>query len=69
MQIEGAYIAEVMTLMEYVVSKEGPLIQVVKSTQTQHYFKKIISRNLFKAKRSKYRIVAQNIKEKCEEKR
>jgi hypothetical protein len=29
MQIEGAYIAEVMKLMEYIESKEDPLIHIV----------------------------------------
>jgi len=35
MRIEGAYIAEVMKLMEYVESKEDPLIQIVRTHQ--HY--------------------------------
>jgi len=31
MQIKGVYTAEVMKLMEYVESKEDPLIQVVRA--------------------------------------
>jgi hypothetical protein len=49
MQVEGAYIAETVNLVEYVESKEDPLIQTVKThrhntnsalLQTAHIFKK-----------------------------
>jgi hypothetical protein len=31
MQVEGAYIAETLNLVEYVESKEDPLIQIIKT--------------------------------------
>jgi hypothetical protein len=34
MQVEGAYIAETVNLVEYVENKEDPLIQIVKDTPT-----------------------------------
>jgi hypothetical protein len=49
MQVEGAYIAETVNLVEYVESKEDPLIQIVRthqhntnsaSLQTANNFKK-----------------------------
>jgi hypothetical protein len=33
MQVEGAYIAETVSLVEYVESKEDPLIQIVRTHQ------------------------------------
>jgi hypothetical protein len=33
MQVEGAYIAETLNLMEYVESKEDPMIQIVRTHQ------------------------------------
>jgi hypothetical protein len=33
MQVEGAYIAETLSLVEYVKSKEDPLIQIVRTHQ------------------------------------
>jgi hypothetical protein len=33
MQVEGAYIAETVNLVEYIESKEDPLIQTVKTHQ------------------------------------
>jgi hypothetical protein len=33
MQVEGAYIAETVNLVEYVESKEDPLIQIVRTQQ------------------------------------
>jgi hypothetical protein len=33
MQVEGAYIAETLNLVEYVESKEDPLIQIVRTRQ------------------------------------
>jgi hypothetical protein len=58
MQVEGAYIAEILNLVEYVESKEDPLIQIVRThhniTQTQHCYKQLTNlRNLFKVKQSK----------------
>jgi hypothetical protein len=53
MQVEGAYIAETVNLVEYVESKEDPLIQIVRThqhntnsalLQTDNKFKKIISK-------------------------
>jgi hypothetical protein len=34
MQVEGAYIAETLNLVEYVESKEDPLIQIVRTQPT-----------------------------------
>jgi hypothetical protein len=33
MQVEGAYIAETLNLVEYVESKEDPLIQIIRTHQ------------------------------------
>jgi hypothetical protein len=33
MRVEGAYIAETLNLVEYVESKEDPLIQIVRTHQ------------------------------------
>jgi hypothetical protein len=53
MQVEGAYIAETVNLVEYVESKEDPLIQIVRThqhntdsalLQTANKFKKIFSK-------------------------
>jgi hypothetical protein len=33
MQVEGAYIAEILNLVEYVENKENPLIQIVRTHQ------------------------------------
>jgi hypothetical protein len=42
MQVEGAYIAETLNLVEYVESKEDPLITIeghTNITQSQHCYK------------------------------
>jgi hypothetical protein len=33
MQVEGTYVAETLNLVEYVESKEDPLIQIVRTHQ------------------------------------
>jgi hypothetical protein len=57
MQVEGAYIAETVNLVEYVENKEDPLIQIVRHTnitQTQHCCKQLTNlRNIFKVKQNK----------------
>jgi hypothetical protein len=57
MQMKGAYIAETLNLVEYIESKEDPLIQILRThqhTQTQHCYKQLMNlRNLFKMKQSK----------------
>jgi hypothetical protein len=57
MQVEGAYIAENLNFMEYVESKEEPVIQIVRTHQhnkTQHCYKQLTYlRNIFKVKQSK----------------
>jgi hypothetical protein len=56
MQTEGAYIAEVMILMEYVENKEGPLIQIVRTRQyhaNSTLLQLHILRNIFEVKQSK----------------
>jgi hypothetical protein len=57
MQVEGAYIAETVNLVEYVESKEDPLIQIVRTHQ--HYTNSALLqtannlKNLFEVKQSK----------------
>jgi hypothetical protein len=74
MQVEGAYIAETLNLMEYVENKEDPLIQIVRThqhntnsalLQTANKFK-----NSFQSETKQIKnIIPKNIKEKWEEKR
>jgi len=61
MQIEGACIASVMKTMEYVDSKENPLIQIVRThqhhtnstlLQTVNNFKKFFHRKTNKIKKT-----------------
>jgi hypothetical protein len=53
MQMDGAYTVDVIKLMEYVESKEDPLIGHTNITQTQRCFEELIFRNPFKVKQSK----------------
>jgi hypothetical protein len=64
MQIEGACVTEVMKLVEYVESKEDPLIQIGSDTPRSHKLNNVtISRNM-----QIKNIRAQKIKEKWQEK-
>jgi hypothetical protein len=72
MQVEGAYIAETLNLVEYVESKD-PLIQIVRThqhntnsalLQTANKFKKS-----FQSETKQIKNITQNIKGKWEEKR
>jgi hypothetical protein len=74
MQVEGAYIAETLSLVEYVENKEDPLIQIVRThqhntnsalLQTANKFKKSFQSETKQIKKN----VTQNIKGKWEEKR
>jgi hypothetical protein len=72
MHVEGAHTAEVMKLIEYVESKEDPLIQIVRTHQ--RHTNSTLLRTVKNFKRSFHRetqkiksIIAQNIKEKWEE--
>jgi hypothetical protein len=74
MQVEGAYIAETLNLVEYVKSKEDPLIQIVRThqhntnsalLQTANKFKKSFQSETKQIKN----IITQKIKGKWEEKR
>jgi hypothetical protein len=74
MQVEGAYIAETLNLVEYVESKEDPLIQIVRThphntnsalLQTANKFKKSFQSETKQIKN----IITQNIKEKWAEKK
>jgi hypothetical protein len=74
MQVEGAYVAETVNLVENVENKEDPLIQIIRTRQhntnsallqTANKFKKFFQS---KTKRIK-NIITQNLKEKWEEKR
>jgi hypothetical protein len=69
MQVEGAYIAETVNLVEYVESKEDPLIQFVRThqhntisalLQTANKFKKSFQSETKQIKN----IIIQNLKEK-----
>lgn len=74
MPVEGAYIAEVMKLMQYVQSKEDPLMQIVKTClhdtdsalfPTVNKFKKS-----FQGERKQIKdLLVQNIMGKWEDKR
>jgi hypothetical protein len=73
-QVEGAYIAETINLVEYVESKEDPLIQIVRThqhttnsalLQTANKFKKSFQSETKQIKN----IITQNLKGKWEEKR
>jgi hypothetical protein len=72
-QVEGAYIAETVSLVEYVGSKEDPLIQIVRThqhntnsalLQTTNKFKKS-----FQSETKQIENITQNIKGKWAEKR
>jgi hypothetical protein len=72
MQVEGAYIAETVNLVQYVENKEDPLIQIVKTHQhntnsalpkTANKFKKSFQRQTKQIKN-----ITQNIKGKWEKK-
>jgi hypothetical protein len=73
MQVEGAYIAETLNLVEYVENKEDPLLQIVRThqhnttlalLQTGNRFKKSLQSGTKQIKN----IITQNIKGKWEEK-
>jgi hypothetical protein len=73
MQVEGTYIAETLNLMEYVESKEDPLMKIVRShqhnansalLQTAIKFKKYFQCEKKQIKKN----ITQNLKEKWEEK-
>jgi hypothetical protein len=73
MQVEGAYIAETVKLVEYMENKEDPLIQTVRThqhntnsalLQTANKFKKS-----FKSETKQIKNITQNLKGKREEKR
>jgi myo-inositol-1-phosphate synthase len=73
MQVEGAYTAETLNLVEYVENKEDPLIQIVRKhqhntnsalLQTANKFKKSFPSETKKIKN----MITQNIKGKWEEK-
>jgi hypothetical protein len=74
MQVEGAYIAETVNLVEYVESKEDPLIQIVRTHQHNMNSALLQTANKFKTsfqsetKQIKI-ITTQNIKGTWEEKR
>jgi hypothetical protein len=74
MQVEGAYIAETVNLVEYVGNKEDPLIQIVRThqhntnsalLQTANKFKKSFQSETKQLKN----IITQNTKGKWREKR
>jgi hypothetical protein len=74
MQVEGAYIAETLTLVEYLENKEDPLIQIVRThqhntnsalLQTANKFKKFFQSETKQIQN----IITENIKGKGEEKR
>jgi hypothetical protein len=74
MQVEGAYIAETLNLVEYVESKEDPLIQIVRTHQ--HNTNSALLQTVNKFKRSFQNetkqiknIITQNIKGQWVEKR
>jgi hypothetical protein len=71
MQAEGAYVVETLNLVEYVESKEDPLIQIVRThqhntnlalLQTANKFKKSFQSETKQIKN----IITQNIKGKWE---
>jgi hypothetical protein len=74
MQIEGAYMAEVKKLMEYVEIKEDPVIEIVR-THNHHTNPTLLQavRNFKKSLQSETKqikdIIIQNIKQKWERKR
>jgi hypothetical protein len=74
MQVDGAYIAETLNLVEYVESKDDPLIQIVRThqhntnstlLQTPNKFKKSFQSETKQIKN----MITQNIKGKWEERR
>jgi hypothetical protein len=74
MQVEGAYIAETLNLVEYVESKDDPLIQIVRThqhntnlalLQTANKFKKYFQSETKQIKN----VITQNMKGNWEEKR
>jgi hypothetical protein len=73
MQVEGAYIAETVNLVEYVENKEDPLIQIVRTHQHNTNSALLQTANKFKksfqsATKQIKNIETQNLKEKWEEK-
>jgi hypothetical protein len=73
MQVEGAYIAETVNLVEYVENKEDPLIQIVRTHQHNTNSALLQTANKFKKSfhsetKQRKSIIIQNIKEKWEEK-
>jgi hypothetical protein len=74
MQVEGAYIAETVNLVEYVENKEDPLIQIVRTHQHNTNSALLQTANKFKKSfqsetKQIENIITQNIKGKWEEKR
>jgi hypothetical protein len=74
MQVEGAYVAETIKLVEYVENKEDPLIQNVRTHQHDTYSTLLQTANKFKkffhSERKQIKnMIAQNIKEKWEHER
>jgi hypothetical protein len=74
MQVEGAYMAETLNLVEYVENKEHPLTQTVRThlhntnsalLQTANKFKKSFQSETKQIQN----IITQNLNGKCEEKR
>jgi hypothetical protein len=74
MQVEGAYIAETVNLVEYVESKEDQLIQIVRTDQHNTnpallQTAKIFKKSFQSETKQIENIITQNIKGKREEKR
>jgi hypothetical protein len=73
MQVEGAYIAETLNLVEYVESKEDPLIQIVRTRQHNTNSELLQAADKFKKSfqsgTKQIKNITQNIKGKWEEKR
>jgi hypothetical protein len=74
MQVEGAYTAETLNLVEYVESKEDPLIQNVRRHQHNTNSALLLTPNIFKKSfhsetKQMKNIITQNIKGKWEERR
>jgi hypothetical protein len=74
MQVEGAYMAETFNLVEYVESKEDPIIQIVRTHQYNTNSALLQIANRFKKSfqseiKQIQSTITQNIKGKWEEKR
>jgi hypothetical protein len=73
MQVEGAYIAETLNMVEYVEGKENPPIQIVRTHQHNTNAALLQTANKFKksnhSERNQINIITQNINAKWEEKR